>query len=188
MSEFSPTYLISHEQYSKRNNEKRRVPQKSEPWNFNVNGLLLHGNNDILQHRRYGSFDGYNTHYTNNADNSNHRCSFTGNATTSAGAINFTIDLTNATYSKLKTAGSYLIIGDLIVAFSTTSVYAALSKVCTHEGTTVQYRSSENDIYCNNHGSEFNLTGTVDKGPAVAALKAYKAVLSTDGNTLTVTA
>lgn len=113
---------------------------------------------------------------------------FTGNATTSAGAITFTLDLTNATYSKLKTAGSYMIVGDLIVALSTTSTYAALSKVCTHEGTTVQYRSSENDIYCANHGSEFKLTGAVDKGPAVAALKAYKAVLSTDGNTLTVTA
>lgn len=112
----------------------------------------------------------------------------TGNATTSAGAISFTVDLTNATYSKLKTAGSYMIIGDLIVALSTTNTYAALSKVCTHEGTTVQYRSSENDIYCANHGSEFNLTGAVDKGPAVAALKAYKTVLSTDGNTLTVTA
>ncbi len=112
----------------------------------------------------------------------------TGNATTSAGAISFTVDLTNATYAKLKTAGSFAIIGDLIVAYSTASAYVALSKVCTHEGTTVQYRSGENDIYCTNHGSEFTLTGTVDKGPAVAALKAYKAVISADGNTLTVTA
>lgn len=113
---------------------------------------------------------------------------FTGNATTSGGAISFTVDLTNATYSKLKTAGSYLIIGDLIVAFSITKSYVALSKVCTHQGTTVQYRSAENDIFCANHESEFKLTGVVNKGPAVAALKAYKAVLSTDGNTLTVTA
>jgi cytochrome b6-f complex iron-sulfur subunit len=36
---------------------------------------------------------------------------FTGNATTSGGAISFTIDLANATYTKLKTAGSYMIIG-----------------------------------------------------------------------------
>ncbi|MCF2446058.1 Rieske (2Fe-2S) protein [Dyadobacter sp. CY345] len=112
----------------------------------------------------------------------------TGNATTSAGAISFSVDLTNATYTKLKTAGSFAIIGDLIVAFSTASAYVALSKACTHAGTTVQYRSGENDIYCDNHGSEFTLTGTVDKGPATAALKAYKAVISADGNTLTVTA
>jgi len=112
----------------------------------------------------------------------------TGNAATSTGAINFTVDLTNATYSKLKTAGSFSIIGDLIVAYSTARTYVALSKACTHEGTTVQYRSGENDIYCANHGSEFGLTGAVDKGPAVAALRAYKAVISADGNTLTVTA
>jgi len=112
----------------------------------------------------------------------------TGNATTSAGAVSFTVDLTHSTYAKLKTAGSFEIIGDLIVAYSIAKTYVALSKVCTHEGTTVRYRSSENDIYCNSHGSEFALTGSVDKGPAVAALKAYKAVISADGNTLTVTA
>jgi cytochrome b6-f complex iron-sulfur subunit len=111
-----------------------------------------------------------------------------GNATTSTGAINFTVDLTHASYAKLKTAGSFAIIGDLIVAFSTAKTYVALSKICTHEGFTVQYRSAENDILCANHGSEYALTGAVDKGPAVAALKAYKAVLSSDGNTLTVTA
>lgn len=113
---------------------------------------------------------------------------FTGNATTSGGAINFTLDLTNTAFSKLKTAGSSLIVGDLIVALSTTNSYVALSKACTHAGTTVQYRSAENDIFCANHGSEFSLTGAVEEGPAVASLKAYKAVLSTDGNTLTVTA
>lgn len=125
---------------------------------------------------------------TNPTTGTGNTTGFTGNATTSAGAISFTLDLTNATYSKLKTAGSSAIVGDLIVAFSTTSVYVALSKVCTHQGTTVQYRSAENDIFCSNHESEFKLTGVVNKGPAVTALKAYKAVLSTDGNTLTVTA
>lgn len=125
---------------------------------------------------------------TTPTDGGNTGTGLTGNTSTSSGTINFTVDLTHASYAKLKTAGSYAIIGDLIVAFSTASAYVALSKVCTHEGTTVQYRSGQNDIYCANHGSEFTLTGAVDKGPAIAALKAYKAVLSADGNTLTVTA
>jgi cytochrome b6-f complex iron-sulfur subunit len=111
-----------------------------------------------------------------------------GNATVASGAINFTVDLTHATYAKLKTAGSNAVIGDLLVALSTANSYVALSKACTHAGTTVQYRSAENDIFCDNHGSEFSLTGGVEKGPAAAPLKAYKAVLSADGNTLTVTA
>jgi cytochrome b6-f complex iron-sulfur subunit len=114
---------------------------------------------------------------------------FTGNATTSGGAINFTVDLTNATYAKLKTAGSFALIGDLIVAYSTAKTYVALSKKCTHLGTIdVAFDSGANNLQCPAHGSEFGLTGAVEKGPAVASLKAYKAVLSADGNTLTVTA
>jgi len=112
--------------------------------------------------------------------------------TTTGNSINFTVDLTNATYSSLKTAGSYKIIGDVLVAFTSTNAYVALAKACTHEGTALQYRSSQNDLYCNNHLSEFSTTGAVEKGPStggtISALKAYKATISSDGNTLTVTA
>ena len=112
--------------------------------------------------------------------------------TTTGNSINFTVDLKNATYSSLKTAGSYKVIGDVLVAFTSTNAYAALSKACTHEGYLLQYRSSQNDLFCANHLSEFSTTGVVEKGPSVggtiSALKAYKATLSADGNTLTVTA
>ena len=112
--------------------------------------------------------------------------------TTTGSSINFTVDLTNATYSSLKTAGSFKVIGDVLVAFTSAKAYAALAKACTHEGTTLQYRSSENDLFCSNHLSEFSTTGAVEKGPAtggtISALKAYKTTLSADGNTLTVTA
>ncbi len=111
--------------------------------------------------------------------------------TTTGNAINFTIDLTNSTYSPLKTAGAYRIIGDVLVAFTTSSTYVALSKACTHEGFTLRYRDSTNDIFCSNHGSEFTITGAVqkrpDSGDNISALKVYKATLSSDGKTLTVT-
>jgi cytochrome b6-f complex iron-sulfur subunit len=117
----------------------------------------------------------------------------TGLTGTSTGAsINFTVDLTNSTYNKLKTAGQYLIIGDVLVALSTAGNYVALAKACTHEGTQLQYRSATNDLVCSNHGSEFSSTGAIIKGPStgdsITALKAYKTSLSTDGNKLTVTA
>ncbi|WP_461040417.1 QcrA and Rieske domain-containing protein [Spirosoma harenae] len=112
----------------------------------------------------------------------------TGNAVTSAGAINFTVDLTNAAYSKLKTAGNYAIIGSLIVAKTKSGSVVALSKTCTHEGSEVVYRANQDDIYCSNHGSEYSTTGAVDVGPATKALTQYKTSLSSDGNTLTVTA
>jgi cytochrome b6-f complex iron-sulfur subunit len=108
--------------------------------------------------------------------------------TTTGSGVNFTVDLTHPTYSSLKTAGNYKIIGDVLVAFTNANSYAALSKICTHQGAEVQYRKDQNDIYCSSHTSEFTLSGAVKKDPATTPLKAYKTSLSADGNTLTVTA
>ncbi|CAG5012780.1 hypothetical protein DYBT9275_05246 [Dyadobacter sp. CECT 9275] len=112
--------------------------------------------------------------------------------TTTGSAVNFTVDLTNSTYAKLKTAGEYKIIGDVLVAFTSGSAYVALAKACTHQQTELQYRSTTNDLFCSNHQSVFKITGAVDKGPStgdtITALKVYKITLSADGNTLTVTA
>jgi cytochrome b6-f complex iron-sulfur subunit len=112
--------------------------------------------------------------------------------TTTGSAINFTVDISNSNYSSLKTAGSYKIIGDVLVAFTSGSTYVALAKNCTHEGTELQYRKAENDLLCSNHGSEFSTTGAVENGPntgdKITALKAYRATLGADGKTLTVTA
>ncbi|GAB3034967.1 QcrA and Rieske domain-containing protein [Spirosoma pulveris] len=112
----------------------------------------------------------------------------TGNAEVSKGAINFTLSLGDTNFSKLKTAGQYVLVGSLIVARTAAGQYVALSKTCTHEGTDVQYRSTQNDFYCTNHGSEFSTTGAVEVGPASRPLTQYKTALSTDGNSLTVTA
>ncbi|MCX6214094.1 Rieske (2Fe-2S) protein [Spirosoma sp.] len=112
----------------------------------------------------------------------------TGNAEVSKGAINFTLSLADANFSKLKTAGQYVLVGNLIVARTAAGQYVALSKTCTHEGTDVQYRSAQNDFFCSNHGSEFSTTGAVEVGPASRPLTQYKTALSADGNSLTVTA
>ena len=111
----------------------------------------------------------------------------TGNADLSKGAISFTLDLTSSTYSLLKTDGRFIVVGSVIVANAKGTI-VALSKTCTHEGTTVDYRSAQNDFYCSNHGSEFSTTGAVEVGPATKALTVYKAQLSANGNTLTVSA
>lgn len=111
----------------------------------------------------------------------------TGNADLSKGAISFTLDLTSSTYSTLKTDGRFVVVGSVIVANAKGTI-VALSKTCTHEGTTIDYRSAQNDFYCSNHGSEFSTTGAVEVGPATKALTVYKAQLSANGNMLTVSA
>jgi cytochrome b6-f complex iron-sulfur subunit len=111
----------------------------------------------------------------------------TGNADSSKGAVSFTLDLTNSNYSTLKTAGNFVIVDSLIVANAKGTI-VALSKACTHQGTTVSYRSAQNDFFCSNHGSEFSTTGAVEIGPATKALTVYQAQLSSDGKTVTVKA
>ncbi len=110
-----------------------------------------------------------------------------GNASPSQGKVNFTLDLTNTTYKPLKTEGGFVTPGDIIVANAKGGKFIALSKVCTHQGTTIEYRLGEDNFYCPNHGSRYNDDGTVKNGPSNTALKVYKATLSADGNTLTVT-
>ncbi|SFD54156.1 QcrA and Rieske domain-containing protein [Spirosoma endophyticum] len=113
----------------------------------------------------------------------------TGNADTAAGAINFTIDLTNSNYSSLKTVGNFMKIGSVLVANTTGGKYVTIQRLCTHEANdAVSYGLSANKFTCSAHGSVFNVDGTVSVGPATTAMKLYKSTISTDGNTLTVTA
>jgi len=111
----------------------------------------------------------------------------TGIAGTITGnAVNYTVDL--AKNASLKTAGGFMIIGDTILALTSAGTYVALARRCTHEGSTIQFRNAQNDFLCPTHGSQFSTTGAVEQGPAATALKVYKAALSADGNTITVTA
>jgi|YelNatPaOPRAMG01_1025707.scaffolds.fasta_scaffold01994_12 Rieske Fe-S protein len=51
--------------------------------------------------------------------------------------------------------------------------YEALSAKCTHLGCTVEFEPQKEIFYCNCHGSEFGIDGSVLRGPAVLPLKKY---------------
>lgn len=122
---------------------------------------------------------GNNTGNTGNTGNTT--SGITG--TTTGASLSYTIDLKNASYSKLLTAGEFAIIGDTLVA-NANGNYIAVSKTCTHQGTTLAYRKAEGDIWCNNHGSEFKTDGTVEKDPATTALKTFKTTFDAAASTL----
>lgn len=107
--------------------------------------------------------------------------------TAKGNAIDFSLDLTNANFKSLKTEGQFLYVEDIIIV-NAKGVFVAISKVCTHQGTTIEFRSANNDFKCPNHGSEFRLDGTVQKDPASKGLAVYKTALSMDGNSLKITA
>ncbi len=107
---------------------------------------------------------------------------------TSGSGIDFNVDLTSDAYKELKTEGKFKVIGDTIVIATANNKYVALSKACTHQGNTVEYRSATNDILCPVHKSEFKLDGGVQKGPAASPLTVFTTTLSANGNSLNVKA
>jgi cytochrome b6-f complex iron-sulfur subunit len=90
----------------------------------------------------------------------------------------FTLDLTSSQYAALNTVGGSVAANGIIIARLSTTEFVALSRACTHEGTAVNFRSSQNDFLCPNHGARFSTTGSVLEGPARSALKKYNTTLT----------
>ncbi|MDR6564000.1 MULTISPECIES: Rieske (2Fe-2S) protein [unclassified Arcicella] len=110
----------------------------------------------------------------------------TGNNLKANGTIDFTIDLSSASFADLKTNGKAIVSGDVIVARTKTGTYIAVAKACTHEGTTISFEPDNNRFNCPNHGSNFDLTGKVLNGPAVSPLTQFAAVFDSTKNTIKV--
>lgn len=98
--------------------------------------------------------------------------------------VGITVDLNEPAYANLKTVGGFAYKGDIIIIRSSNTGYIALSKVCTHQGCTVTYNSSNNNLPCPCHGSLYTINGTVINGPAPNPLKSYDVKLN--GNILTI--
>jgi cytochrome b6-f complex iron-sulfur subunit len=98
--------------------------------------------------------------------------------------VSFTLDLTQSANAALNTVGGYLVTNGVIVIRSSGSTFDALSATCTHQGCTVGYNSSAQEVVCPCHGGTYNLSGKVLGGPPPSPLTSYTATLS--GNILTV--
>lgn len=87
----------------------------------------------------------------------------------------------------IKNVGDYTYSSGVIIARvsagSTPASFVALSKACTHQGTTVIYQGN-GVFYCPNHGAQFSSTGSVTKGPASTDLAKYTITIT--GSTLTI--
>jgi cytochrome b6-f complex iron-sulfur subunit len=93
------------------------------------------------------------------------------------------IDLSLPANSALNTHGNSKIFSNVIV-INMGSGFVALSSICTHEGCTVEYKSSGN-LECPCHGSVYAISGNVLVGPAPRALRNY--TVSQTGTVLTIT-
>ncbi|MES2733237.1 MAG: Rieske 2Fe-2S domain-containing protein [Bacteroidota bacterium] len=94
------------------------------------------------------------------------------------GKTDFTLDLAAPANSALASDGGFMYQNNIIIAKVNSSTFVALSKVCTHQGTTVTFEAANNRFHCDNHGSNFSTTGSVINGPAASSLKQYNTTLT----------
>jgi cytochrome b6-f complex iron-sulfur subunit len=79
----------------------------------------------------------------------------------------------------------------VLVANTTGGKFVAIQRLCSHQGQDkVSYSLSANNFSCSEHGSVFNVDGTVKTAAesGQGAMKLYTSTLSADGNSLTVKA
>lgn len=91
--------------------------------------------------------------------------------------------------SSIKNIGDQTVSNGIIVVRlaggNAVSSFTAVQVACTHEGTSINYDSSQGMFICPAHGSEFGKNGALIQGPAARSLKQYTVTVT--GTTLTVT-
>ena len=102
--------------------------------------------------------------------------SCTNESVSPSGSVDFILDLTNITYSKLNTVGNYLIVNGIVIARVSNNNFAAVTQVCSHENkANVIY--SGGGFYCTQHGATFSTSGAGTNANGSKGIKAYQTAL-----------
>ena len=103
-----------------------------------------------------------------------------------APGLDFTLNLSEQANQALVTPGGYVINKGVLVAHTASGEFVAVSAKCTHEGTLLVYKVTENQFYCPLDLSRFSITGAVVSGPATQPLTRYNVTKPNAANTLRV--
>lgn len=96
---------------------------------------------------------------------------------------NLTIDLSATSNKALNTVGGFVVISQTVIARTSTSTFAAVTQICSHEGQPqVTYLNGE--FYCTAHGARFSTSGKGMNANGSRGLTTYQTQLN--GNILTV--
>jgi len=94
-----------------------------------------------------------------------------------SGNVDFTLDLTNASYSALNTVGKYITINKVVIARVSATSFAAVTQICSHEGQAqVMYNGS--GFSCPVHGATFSITGAKTNNVSNKGITAYQTTLT----------
>lgn len=110
------------------------------------------------------------------------------------GGLDADVVLDLADYGDLTTEGGWVELSPSVTDYSESifverlanDEFRALSAYCNHEGCNVERSSGA--YVCPCHGSRFELSGKLDKGPATAGLRKFDTAYDADANTVTLLA
>jgi len=94
-----------------------------------------------------------------------------------SGNVDFTLDLTNASYSALNTVGKYITYNKVVIARVSATSFAAVTQICSHEGQAqVMYNGS--GFSCPAHGASFSIKGAKTNNVSSKGITAYQTTLT----------
>ncbi len=67
---------------------------------------------------------------------------------------------------------------NILVVHVSENKYVAVDIKCTHKGCDVEYKKEDKGFVCPCHGSEYDLSGEVVKGPSKTALQSYRVTVT----------
>lgn len=97
-----------------------------------------------------------------------------------------TIDLADESLSGLSQEGGWMLIRDAntLVVNADGETIRSFTSVCTHQGCSTSWQFSNNRFECTCHGSRFDTSGSVVRGPASRDLEEFS--VTKDGDFLTI--
>lgn len=95
------------------------------------------------------------------------------------GPVDFTIDLTDPTYSNLANNGGYIVKDRVVVARDNAGNLVAATQLCSHEDK-YQIILKDNEWFCTDHDARFSLEGAGLNEKGSKGIAVYQTTLSGD--------
>ncbi len=94
-------------------------------------------------------------------------------------SVDFTLDISSSAYNSLQTVGNYIINNGVVVARVSSSAFAAVTQVCSHEGQRrIVYNKGENLFSCDAHGATFSINGAKLNNVSSKGITSYQTTLT----------
>ena len=109
-----------------------------------------------------------------------------GSSITAPSSVSLSLKVSD--YAALANVGGVALVSasgsPIAVVRTSTSTFAALSRICPHQGGTIETASG--GFFCPNHGAEFNLSGTWIGGQRTSSMRSYATTYDAVKGTVTV--